>query len=93
MIGDGWTLGRGARVSHSVLWERYPRIGDDGQAASARQAGAPVPHEVCPGVTVEGSILVSGVIETDVRQGTVERLDDGSLCRLSIDYFPDAPRA
>jgi len=93
VIGDGWKIGRGARVSNSVLWEYYPKIGDDGLPMPADRCGGAALREVCPKVAIEDSIIVGGVIEADVRQSTVEPLDEGGVSKISIDYVPDSPRA
>jgi mannose-1-phosphate guanylyltransferase/phosphomannomutase len=93
VIGDGWIIAKGARVRNSVLWERYPMFGDNGVPLSSSQRRILDRHEVCQGVTVEDSIVASGTIGTDIRQSTVEVLEDGKLAQLPIDYQSNSPRA
>jgi mannose-1-phosphate guanylyltransferase/phosphomannomutase len=93
VIGDGWIIAKDARVRNSVLWERYPRFGDDGIPLSSSQKRILDHYEVCQGVTVEDSIVASGTIGTDVCQSTVEVLEDGKLSQLPLDYQPSGPRA
>jgi NDP-sugar pyrophosphorylase family protein len=93
VIGDGWIIAKGARVRNSVLWERYPMFGDNGVPLSTNQRRILDRHEVCQGVTVEDSIIASGTIETDIRQSTVEVLEDGKIAQVPIDYQPSSPRA
>ena len=93
ILGDGWTVERDARVSRSVLWERYPMFGGDGVELSPGQRRLIDRHEVRAGVTIEESIVASGSIESDVRESTVEALEDGKVVVCPIDDQPREPRA
>ena len=93
VIGDGWIIARGARVRNSVLWERYPLFRDNGAALSSIQRRIVDRHEICQGVTVDESIIASGAIQSDVRECTVEVLEDGRISQLPLDYQPNGPRA
>ncbi|HEV7890634.1 MAG TPA: NDP-sugar synthase [Pyrinomonadaceae bacterium] len=93
VIGDGWRIGCGARVSHSVLWERYSYYDEDGRETTAEERGAVDRHVVGSGVTVERSIVAGGEITSDVSEQTVEVDNEGRLRVLSIDYVPEGPRA
>ncbi len=92
IIGDGWTIGKNARISRSVLWERYPMFRDDGCQVSAREMRLIDRHEVGEGVTISGSIVASGDIEMDIQDSTVEVLEDGKVSVSSLDYQPDVVR-
>ena len=92
VIGDGWTISSGARVSHSVLWERYAFHGRDGRTLSARERTEVDRHEVGP-VEVRQSIVAGGTLDVDVIEQTAQVLEDCSLERLSIDWVPSGPRA
>lgn len=92
VIGDGWTIGRRAQVRTSVLWEPYAAH-REGRAAPAGQRRILDTHEVCAGVTVEESIVAGGKIHRDIRQSTVEVLDDGSIAQSPLDAQPGGPRA
>lgn len=93
VIGDDWTIGRDATLSHCVLWERYPMFGDDGVEVSPSQRRLIDRHEVREGVTIEESIVASGFIETDIRESTVETREDGEVVVLPIDHQPQGARA
>ncbi|HVF44602.1 MAG TPA: NDP-sugar synthase [Pyrinomonadaceae bacterium] len=93
VVGDGWRIGSGARVSHSVLWERYPYHDEDGRVTTAGEREAVDRHSVGRGVTVERSIVAGGEITSDVSEQTVEVDNEGRLRVLSIDYVPEGPRA
>jgi NDP-sugar pyrophosphorylase family protein len=97
VIGDDWTIGRGARVSHSVLWERYPMfregtLQNGGSQISASEMRLLDRHEVRGGVSIEECIVASGLIERDIRASTVEVLDDGRVSFSPIDQQPEGPR-
>lgn len=79
VIGDGWTIGAGVNLHHSVLWS-----GDGGRSALG--------GELAAGVTVEHSIIVGGEIRQDLREQTVDVDQNGELRVLSIDYVPEGPR-
>ena len=50
-------------------------------------------HEVCDRVTIENSIVASGHIQVDVRESTVEVLEDGRVAVSPIDVQPGGIRA
>lgn len=93
VIGDGWVIEDGVHIRHSILWERYPSFTDDGREISAHERKLIDRHEIRRGVTIEESILTGGAIQTDIREKTVDVLEDGQLSILPIDYVPDGPRA
>ena len=67
--------------------------GDNGVSISSSQRRLIDRHEVCENVTVDECIIASGSIATDIRESTVEVLEDGKIAILPIDYQPGAPRA
>jgi NDP-sugar pyrophosphorylase family protein len=98
VIGDDWTIGRGARISHSVLWERYPMFREGNGQNGDRQLSASEMrlidrHEVHSGVAIEECIVVGGLIDRDIRACTVEVAEEGGISLLPIDYVPEGPRA
>ena len=93
VIGDGWTIERNARISHSVLWERYPMFRNNGSQLSPNEMRLIDRHEVRAGVTIERSIVAGGAIEIDIRDSTVEVLEDGKVAVTSIDAQPSGARA
>lgn len=93
VIGDGWRIGKGARVSHSVLWERYSHHDEEGRETTAEERETVDTHVVGSGVTVERSIVAGGELTSDVSEQTVEVDHEGRLRVLSIDYVPEGPRA
>ena len=93
VIGDGWILEDGVSIRHSVLWERYSFFTEGGVETSAEDRQLVDRHEVRRGVTIEESIVVGGAIQEDIREMTVDILEDGELGILPIDYVPSGPRA
>ncbi|HEX9731788.1 MAG TPA: NDP-sugar synthase [Thermoanaerobaculia bacterium] len=93
VVGDGWVVESGAVIRHSVFWERYPYFSDAGDEVSARDRMVIDRHEVRRGVTVEECIVVGGAIERDVREKTVDVLEDGRLGIVPIDFVPTGTRA
>jgi NDP-sugar pyrophosphorylase family protein len=93
VIGDGWVIEDGVQIRRSVLWERYPFFADDGREISAHERKLIDRHEIRRGVTIEESILTGGAIQVDVREQTVDVLEDGRLAILPIDYVPEGTRA
>ena len=93
IIGDDWIIERNARISNSVLWQRYSFFDDDGTEISARERTLLDRHEIRKNVTVEECIVTGGTIEEDIREKTVDILADGSLSFVSIDWVPKGPRA
>ena len=65
----------------------------DGSELSGRELRLIDRHEVRPGVTIEESIVAGGMIEEDLRECTVELLDDGKLSIAPIDFVPETKRA
>jgi NDP-sugar pyrophosphorylase family protein len=92
ILGDGWLIEKGANVSHSVLWERYPLFPRDGWEISVNERRQFDRHEV-RAVTVRESIIAGGSIKTDTIGNTVQVLEDGTLEIMPIDYVPAGPRA
>ncbi len=93
VIGDGWIVEDGATIRHSVLWERYPFFTDSGEEISVSDRDLVDRHEIRRGVTIEESIVAGGAVDRDIREATVDVLEDGELGILPIDYVPDGPRA
>jgi len=92
VIGDDWQVAAGARIENSVLWERYPFQSASGRRISARDRVELDPHRI-GAVTVRGSIVAGGAIETDLIDQTAQVLEDGELEVSSIDWVPSGPRA
>jgi NDP-sugar pyrophosphorylase family protein len=92
VIGDGWTIGRNARLSNTVLWERYAAHGDDGVTVSPRERRQIDRHEIGAGVTVDGCIVSGGSIQSDIRDSTADVTEDGTLEIVPIDHVPDVVR-
>lgn len=93
VIGDGWIIEDGATIRNSVLWERYPFFTDSGEEISVADRDLVDRHEIRRGVTIEESIVAGGAVDRDVREATVDVLEDGELGILPIDYVPEGPRA
>lgn len=93
VIGDGWTLARGAAVRNSVLWERYPYFDEQGKEASPEVRKRISPQRVEASVTIEESIVTGGAIERDLQDSTAHVTNEGELVVLSLDYVPEGPRA
>lgn len=91
VIGDGWRIRKGARLHHSVLWERYAYHAE-GREISAEDRRLTDKHELRSGVSVEHSIIAGGDIDRDVREQTVHVDAEGQTQILSIDYVPEGPR-
>jgi NDP-sugar pyrophosphorylase family protein len=92
VIGDGWTIGPAARIARSVLWERYPVVGDDGQRLAVDRLWEFDPHVIDAGTGVESSIVAGGRIDRDLRDCTVTLDERGRTTILPLDYIPDGPR-
>ena len=92
VIGDGWTIEHGASISHSVFWERYAFFGDGGEQ-SIRDRRIVDQHSIRRGAKIEESIVVGGTIREDLKEKTVDVLEDGTLSVIDIDAVPDGPRA
>jgi mannose-1-phosphate guanylyltransferase/phosphomannomutase len=93
VLGDGWSVEKNARLNHCVLWERYPMHDAAGKELPAQQSRLIDRREIREGVTVAESIVAGGTIESDVRESTVEVLEDGTLAIDSIDSVPGESRA
>ena len=93
IIGDHWTIEGKAKIANSVLWKPYSYFTDDGVEISVNDRNATSKHRVREGVSINGSIVVGGTIETDLQEKIVDVLRDGQVKTLSIDYLPDDERA
>jgi mannose-1-phosphate guanylyltransferase / phosphomannomutase len=93
VVGDGWILEDGVSIRHAVLWERYPFFSQNGAEISVEERKLVDRHEVRQKVTIEESIVVGGAIRSDIREQTVDVLEDGEIGILPIDYVPSGPRA
>ncbi len=93
ILGDGWIVEHGATIRHAVLWERYSYFPENGREISAADRTIVDRHQIRRNVTIEECIIAGGSIEEDVREKTVDVLEDGQLGILPIDYVPGGPRA
>ena len=93
IIGDGWHIGQGASVRNSVLWEHYSYFAGDGREIPAGERRLLDKHEIRNNVTVDECIVVGGSIRNDVKEKTVDILEDGEVSILPIDFVPEGPRA
>jgi NDP-sugar pyrophosphorylase family protein len=92
VLGDGWTVEKNATVSNSVLWEQYGYFDESGKETPAAERTKIDAHRVGAGVTIDGSIVTGGRIESDLKDCTAHVDSDGRLVVLSIDYVPGDPR-
>ncbi len=92
VIGDGWKIGPEARIARSVLWERYPLVGDHGQRLAHDHLGKIDTHEVAAGASIESAIVAGGRIDRDLRDCTVTLDEQGRMLILPLDHIPDGPR-
>ena len=93
VIGDGWKIEKGATVRHTVLWERLPYFTNDGKEISIQDRKLVDWHEIKRNVTVEWCIVAGGIVEENIKEKTVDVLEDGSPSINPIDYVPKGPRA
>jgi mannose-1-phosphate guanylyltransferase / phosphomannomutase len=93
IIGDGWAIERKATISNSVLWKRYSYFPDNGDEISVNERKVDDMHHVRRGVTIDECIIVGGTIETDLKEKTVDVLQDGQIEVLPIDWVPNVTRA
>ncbi|MEN6374999.1 MAG: NDP-sugar synthase [Smithella sp.] len=92
IIGDGWTIERGARIKNSVLWKRYSFTNDQGITIPATERKIVDRHEVRRNVTISESIVVGGTIEKNLIKKTVDVLESGEIEVLPINWVPKGPR-
>lgn len=92
VIGDGWVVEKGAEITNSVLWERYPYYREGREKISARHRRLVDRHEVRRGVRVADSIIAGGCIAEDIIGKTVDVREDGHMAILPIDYTPSEVR-
>lgn len=92
VLGDGWIVESGARISNSVLWKTYAFTKDEGTMIPCEQRKVFVTNVVRQGAMIEESIVVGGSIEKDVFKKTVDVLEDGGLDMRAIDWVPGGPR-
>lgn len=93
VIGDGWSVEHGAQIRNSVLWERYAYFPDGKREVSVSDRELVDRHEVRRGAVVEESIVAGGTITGEVREKTVEVLEDGRLSIAPLDQVPGGKRA
>lgn len=93
VIGDDWAIEKGACIRHSVLWGRYSYFTKHGKEITSDERKLVDSHEIRKNVTVEESIVAGGTVQTDIKEKTVDVLENGELSVLSIDYVPEGPRA
>ncbi len=86
VIGDGWTIHRGAKIRDSVLWPAY----NNSSSNCNNSTGA---REVGENITIENSVIVGGSITSDIISQTADALPNGKLDIRSIDWIPKGPRA
>lgn len=83
VIGDGWTVEENSQVANSVLWKDYSVIsGKNHHAASI----------IRNGITVNGSIVGEGIVETDLFEKVVSAANDGTVTTVDLDWIPDGKR-
>jgi NDP-sugar pyrophosphorylase family protein len=87
VIGDGWLVRRGAEISNSVLWEKYPYYWTGKRACV--EAGEP---EVQSHVKVRNSIVAAPCVAEDVISQTLDLRQDGTSELMPIEYVPAGPR-
>lgn len=93
IIGDDWIIERNASIKHSVLWERYSYFDKDGNEMPADERRLIDRHEVRRDVSIEECVIAGGIIQSNIREKTVDVLEDGNTEILPIDYVPAGPRA
>lgn len=93
VIGDGWTIERSARISNSVLWKLYTFFSDNGNKISVGERRLNDRHQIRRNVSIDNCIIVGGTIQEDLKEKTVDVLEDGNMTILSIDYVPEGKRA
>jgi mannose-1-phosphate guanylyltransferase/phosphomannomutase len=93
ILGDDWTVSRGTRISNSVLWKRYDYFNDNGQIWPASARKLVDRHEIERDVRIDNCIIIGGRIGSDLKEETVDVLEDGSIERVPIDWVPPGKRA
>lgn len=91
VIGDGWLVESGARITNSVLWQDYSLSELDNQAA-VRSRTDPTVRVIKKNVAVEGCILTGGVIDTGMSQQVAIVTENGRMEVYAIDYIPPGRR-
>lgn len=92
IIGDDWTIERDVEICNSVLWKRYDYFNENGNRIPARERKLVDRHEVRRGTIINNCIIVGGTIQSDLRETTVDILENGELKFVHIDWVPEGPR-
>ncbi|MFM9115151.1 MAG: sugar phosphate nucleotidyltransferase [Planctomycetota bacterium] len=92
VVGDGWTIESGARVSRSVLWERYCRRTADGRVLTAEEMLAVDAHRVRSGSDVDRCIVAGGTLTGRLESVTVEAHESGDTIVRPLLEQPTGPR-
>ena len=92
VIGDGWTVERNAALTNSVLWEKYPYFDESGSEVPVAERTNVDPHRIAAGVSIDGSIVTGGQIDSNLQDCTAHVDTAGRLVVLSIDWVPGDPR-
>lgn len=93
VVGDGWVVGRGARIRNAVLWQRGSYFTDSGEEIPPQSRLTVDGHEVRPGVSVEECIVAGGTLSFDLKEQTVLVDEEGELRTYPIDFVPREERA
>jgi NDP-sugar pyrophosphorylase family protein len=92
VIGDGWKIGKGTGIRHSVLWPHYEYYIQNDKKIDLREWKLKDLHEVGGGLTIDHSIVVGGKIEQDILQKTVDVEENGQISIYDMDWVPDKKR-
>lgn len=100
IIGDGWTIEKGAQISNSVLWKRYAFFTKQGGKIPVRERKLVDRHEVRQGAVIDECIIIGGTITPELYdpgqdrlfEKTVDVLENGELQLVSVDWVPKGPR-
>jgi NDP-sugar pyrophosphorylase family protein len=85
VIGDGWTIRRGAAITESVLWEDYGPV---------RGESVRMPQIVEKDVRIEKSIVAGGIVRESLKNGTLVWDAKAQAAELrEIDWVPEGLRA
>jgi len=93
IIGDGWTIQRGAQIRRSVLWERYPSYNIQGVMTPLQQREKIDAHIIQENVVIDQSIIAGGKLQEGIYEKVVYVSSDGKLVINPINYIPEGPRA